>query len=192
VVATELVATELVATVTKQRQDNSGSTESIDLRRAGVSRGRAAALSDAVEQGKLAVNPAIQAKRRRRGTSAAQAKRRKWSAWTEEELNAFLDHIRGDRLESLWRAYAMTGARRGETVALHWSDVSDGSFRIERAYVYAGSRARLEGTKTGRERTVDLDETTAASVEAWRKAQTRSANERYRVSFSRLSGSTPR
>ena len=42
---------------------------------------------------------------------------------TADEAHALLQAIRGDRLESLFRVMLATGLRRGEALALHWSDV---------------------------------------------------------------------
>lgn len=42
---------------------------------------------------------------------------------TEVEARALLDQVRGERLEALYVVCLMTGVRRGETLALSWSDV---------------------------------------------------------------------
>ena len=42
---------------------------------------------------------------------------------TAEQAQALLEAIRGDRLEVLFRVMLGTGLRRGEALALHWSDV---------------------------------------------------------------------
>ncbi len=43
--------------------------------------------------------------------------------WTKEQLKAFLDSVKDDRLHPLWHLIAMTGMRRGEALGLRWSDV---------------------------------------------------------------------
>ena len=43
--------------------------------------------------------------------------------WSPDELTRFLASIEGNRNEALFRLLAMTGMRRGEVVALRWSDV---------------------------------------------------------------------
>ncbi len=43
--------------------------------------------------------------------------------WSPDELTQFLASIDGNRNEALFRLLAMTGMRRGEVVALRWSDV---------------------------------------------------------------------
>ena len=44
-------------------------------------------------------------------------------AWTADDVGAFLDHTTADRLHPLWVFLATTGTRRGEALALRWSDV---------------------------------------------------------------------
>lgn len=43
--------------------------------------------------------------------------------WTKEQLRTFLRAIEGDRVEALLWTIAATGMRKGEAVALRWSDV---------------------------------------------------------------------
>jgi integrase len=54
----------------------------------------------------------------------------------------------------------VTGARRGELCALRWSDVDleAGTVRIERSLTEIGHEIMEKGTKTGRGRTIGLDE----------------------------------
>jgi integrase len=40
-----------------------------------------------------------------------------------QELGAFLDHVRDDRLYALWLLVATTGMRRGELAGLRWVDI---------------------------------------------------------------------
>jgi integrase len=41
--------------------------------------------------------------------------------WTPEQLGAFLDSRRDDRLLAMWRVLALTGERRGEVLGLRWA-----------------------------------------------------------------------
>lgn len=43
--------------------------------------------------------------------------------WTREQLQAFLKAIEGDRIEALLWLIASTGVRKGEAIALKWSDL---------------------------------------------------------------------
>ncbi len=69
------------------------------------------ALRDAVKWGYLQSNVASFAEPPR-----ASAQHRELAVWSEEQLHAFLDSVRGDRLYPLWRFCAMTGCRRGEAL----------------------------------------------------------------------------
>ncbi|MFL5976243.1 MAG: hypothetical protein ACJ76G_14030 [Solirubrobacterales bacterium] len=58
----------------------------------------------------------------------------------------FLEHVDGDRLNPLWLLYASSGLRRGEALALRWSDLDlqRGYAAISRASVTAGYRVHLD------------------------------------------------
>jgi integrase len=47
----------------------------------------------------------------------------KIQAWTLPELNLFLEDIKGNRLENLFKFYVATGVRRGEGLALTWRSI---------------------------------------------------------------------
>ena len=72
------------------------------------------------------------------------------AAAADEELAVFL-----------WLAVT-TGARRGELVALRWSDLDleRGVLRLSSNYVVRGGQRQLKGTKTGGERLLSLDAAT--------------------------------
>jgi integrase len=61
----------------------------------------------------------------------------------------------------LWLA-AVTGARRGELCALHWTDLDlqRGVIRIAHSYSVAGGTKVRKGTKTHQDRSLAIDETT--------------------------------
>ncbi|MDH6283277.1 tyrosine-type recombinase/integrase [Prescottella agglutinans] len=91
-----------------------------------------------------------------------------FEAWTAQQLSAFLAWDRDvytDELHPLWHLLAFTGARRGEALALRWSDVDlkEGRITIRRALDSSqAGKGEVKGTKTGRTRVVDID---AATVE---------------------------
>jgi integrase len=66
-----------------------------------------------------------------------------------------------------------TGLRRGEVLALAWSDVDldDGTVRVHRALETHGPAVSVVGTKSGRGRTVVLPGTTLEALHGWRAAQ---------------------
>jgi integrase len=119
------------------------------------------ALRDAVTWGLLAANPVDRAK-----PPALPRKTAAEMRWSRDHLETFLAHTHGTRLHPLWHLLAWTGARRGEALGLHWSDVDlvDGSLVIRRSLSTTGGRAaEPRAPKTGSsERSVSLDPTTVA------------------------------
>ena len=95
----------------------------------------------------------------------ASAQHRELAVWSEEQLHAFLDSVRGDRLYPLWRFCAMTGCRRGEALGLIWPDldVEAGAVTIRRALVPINGELRESEPKTRRgRRRIALDAETVA------------------------------
>ncbi|HET7517226.1 MAG TPA: site-specific integrase, partial [Actinomycetes bacterium] len=74
------------------------------------------ALHDALRWGYLVRNVAEAA-----DPPAARTPEQK--VWSPQELDAFLDHVRDDRLYALWLLVATTGMRRGELAGLRWVDI---------------------------------------------------------------------
>jgi integrase len=74
------------------------------------------ALRDAVRWQLMARNPAGAA-------DPPRARRPEMKVWTPAQLHIFLADAAGDRYYTLWLFYILTGVRRGEALALRWSDV---------------------------------------------------------------------
>lgn len=137
------------------------------------------AFRDAVEAGHLAVNPARTVptlQRPRQAKPGGSALR----YWTADELRAFLEHAKGERLYPALHLAAFTGMRRGEVAGLRWQDVDlNGAFltvretRTSATDLGAGSGTRVivGEPKSGHGRRVDLDPGTVAVLRAWRKRQ---------------------
>ena len=70
----------------------------------------------------------------------------KTQAWTSQELRQFLEVVKHDRLYPLWLTLAMTGLRRGEALALRWSDVDLERARFRYAALLFPSTARSKCT----------------------------------------------
>jgi integrase len=69
---------------------------------------------------------------------------------------------------------AMTGLRRGELLALRWTDIDldAGAMSVARSLVVAVDQTVTEGLpKSGRGRAVALDSSTVAALRAHRKRQ---------------------
>lgn len=93
-------------------------------------------------------------------------------AWTASELARFLDHARSHRLYPALHLAAHTGMRRGEVVGLKWSDLDLGAKRVSvvRTMQCVGGRPVEFGVKTRTSRrSIALDDTTIAHLEAWRQ-----------------------
>ena len=66
---------------------------------------------------------------------------------------------------------AATGARRGEVLALRWSDIQDGRAIITRSLTQTRQVLEFKGTKTERPRDVKVPESALAVLDAHRKRQ---------------------
>lgn len=112
--------------------------------------------------GSLATNPVSKVR-------PPKAMSKNFTPWTLTELNTFLTHAKGHRLYYFFRLSAFTGARRGELLALKWSDF-DG-----KAITISASRGKLgekSSTKGGHgQRRVPLDPETIVQFIAHRKRQ---------------------
>lgn len=96
--------------------------------------------------------------------------------WTKEELNEFLNFVENEKsLEwfAFFRLLAYTGMRRGEILALEWSDLNFTS----KSLTISKSRKRTKDgevtgdTKTGQPRTINIDDETLKILLDWKKLQ---------------------
>ena len=106
------------------------------------------AFRDATRWHKLIRNPAADAdppKQPGRRGHAGQT-------WSAEELRRFLEATQGDALYPLWLMAAMTGARRGELLGLHWRDIDleAGRMAIHQSKTGTGIRSVALGAETVR------------------------------------------
>jgi len=123
------------------------------------------ALAMAVEDGLLYRNVGDGACRDLGGGQQGEDGTKELKAWTREQLAAFLDSQRSDRLFPLWHVIAFSGLRRGEALGLEWQgvDLDAGELSIRRALVLAGGRVVVSTPKTERSRrTVYIDPGTVA------------------------------
>ena len=118
------------------------------------------ALRDAVKWGYLQTNAASSADPPR-----VSAQHRELPVWSEQQLHAFLDSVKEQRLYPLWRFLAMTGCRRGEALGLTWRDldIENGRVAIVRALVPIDGKLYETEPKTKRgRRLIALDAETVA------------------------------
>ncbi len=136
-------------------------------------------LSDAVERNVLAVNPATGAHR------APTSMKITTRPWDQAEVGAFLSSpiVTADRHHAALHLAAMSGLRRGELLALRWSDLDmeTGRLSIHRGVVRTRTQGLVVGdpkTEAGK-RTIVLDQQTVAVL---RRHQTQQRQERMWVS----------
>ncbi len=126
------------------------------------------ALEDALAWGLLVRNPAASVK-------PPQHRRPKPKTWTADELGVFLDHIRGDRLETVFLLAATSGLRRSELLGLPWEavDLNRDNLAVYQTLILVGSKTQLRSdTKTdASRRQVALDGRTVAALRTHRRRQ---------------------
>jgi integrase len=125
------------------------------------------ALADAVRWGCIARNPADQ-------SDPPRARSPEMRIWTPDQLRAFVESVRGDRLYAAWMLAATTGMRRGELLGLRWSDVDLEAATLTvnqiRTVVAYEVVTLTPKTDKGR-RTIALDGKTLSALRAHRVAQ---------------------
>lgn len=97
--------------------------------------------------------------------------------YTREELVEFLSCLKKEnniKAYTLFRLLAFSGTRKGEVLALKWSDINfkDNEIKISKA-VSRGkdNKLYLKTTKTGKPRTIKMDEQTMKILKEWKKQQ---------------------
>lgn len=129
-------------------------------------------LSTALRKGMLAVNPMARAEKVPYAGEADHGK-----ALDQDELCALVDAFRGSVMFSIVAVAAFTGARRGEILALRWSDldIEAKTLRIERAVDHVkGQPLLLKAPKSARgTRTITIDDSLVALLCAEREKHLR-------------------
>ena len=126
-----------------------------------------AALRDAVRWGYVARNVAAAA-------DLPKGMAPEMRVWNPEQLGAFLDHVRTDRLYAAWLLLATTGMRRGEMAGLRWVDVDLDAGRVSprRPRVVVNHEVLVSEPKTAKgRRSIALDPATAAALREHRRWQ---------------------
>lgn len=106
--------------------------------------------------------------------AASSTRAPEMTAWTPEELRAFLGSVTEHHHGALFRVAAMTGLRRGELCGLRWADVDlEGSrLTVRRAITTIGHRPVAGDVKSARSRrSIDVDPVTMAVLRSHRTAQ---------------------
>jgi integrase len=99
--------------------------------------------------------------------------RREKKTLSPSQMKSILDETQGTSWEAFYRLAFFTGARRGELLALRWSDVDmeKGVLTIRSNIVEVDGRRVETSTKSGNPRKVTLDAATVAVLRNCRKAQ---------------------
>lgn len=146
------------------------------------------ALTDAVEQGIIAVNPALQKSRRgRRDKSRPGAGESRAHVWDKAQMADFLGWCQRTEAadEVAYFVLSYTGLRRGELMALRWGDLEidwkdtrseHGVLWVRRSVGVVktkGERERLieDRPKNGKPRPVELTTDTVRAIRSWRAAR---------------------
>jgi integrase len=99
------------------------------------------ALADALKRDLVATNAATKTTQAEQGGTTRRQTQP--ASWTAEEVRAFAAAVEDDRLRALWLLYVTVGLRRGEALALRWSDVDldAGTLRVTKSLVAVADQA---------------------------------------------------
>jgi len=126
------------------------------------------ALTDAVRWGHLSRNPVSLA-------APPKPTRPEMKVWSPEQLRAFVESTRSDRLAAAWLLLVTTGMRRGEVLGLAWEHVDFINAHlavVQSLSVVNYHDVRLVQPKTSKgRRSIALDPTTIAALQAHRQRQ---------------------
>jgi site-specific recombinase XerD/predicted RNA-binding Zn-ribbon protein involved in translation (DUF1610 family) len=132
------------------------------------------ACKDAVRWGQLSRNPLDAADPPRKKGDGS----REMQTWSKEQLRAFLEAAKDERLSPLWHLIAMTGMRRGEAIGLRWSDVDleNARLSVRRALIPINREVVVSEPKTAKgRRVIALD---PGTIEVLKGQAARQADER--------------
>jgi Site-specific recombinase XerD len=123
------------------------------------------ACKDAVRWGHISRNPLDAADPPRKKGDGTKEMR----TWTKEQVKAFLEAMKDERLSPLWHTIALTGMRRGEAIGLKWSDVDleNARLSVRRALIPTSREVVVSEPKTAKgRRVIALDPGTVEVLKA--------------------------
>ena len=123
------------------------------------------AFARAERWGLVAINPV------KRSEPPVPKKRRGVALTPAQQFLAFASATGPWCMATFLEVAAATGARRGEVLALRWSDIQDGRAIIARSLTQTRQVLEFKGTKTDRPRDVKVPESALAALETHRKQQ---------------------
>jgi integrase len=123
------------------------------------------AFSRAIRWGLVATNPVTR-------SEPPRVKKHRGIALTPAQQALVLDSASGPWcMGAFLEVSAATGCRRGEVLALRWSDIVDGRAIIARSLTQTRNVLEFKGTKSDEPRDVGLPESTLVVLEAHRRQQ---------------------
>ncbi len=108
------------------------------------------------------------------GAKPVRIERKEPQAWSKEELDTFLRATENDRLGGLWFLLGSLGLRRGEALALRWSDYDPDklTLSITKSRKKVGTSIIESSTKTARSvRTLPVPKAVATVLESHKARQ---------------------
>ena len=135
------------------------------------------ALQDAVSDGLIPRNVAD-------GIKAPKAKKKEINPLSPEQARAFLEAVRGDRLEALYSLAVQRGLRQGELLGLRWEDVEleAGTLQVRRTLALTKEGHVFEPPKNGKGRSVELTQGASEALRnhlARQLAEMKTSGDRY-------------
>src|SRR5699024_193643 len=130
-------------------------------------------MDSALEEGAIKFNPFSKVKTPR---TIEAVKDDSDKYYTKDELKQFLGFIKDDTMYyAIFRLLAFTGIRKGELMALQWSDIDykANTLSINKTVTYGEKSHQIIGpTKTqASNRIIKLDKTTLSVIQKWRIEQ---------------------
>lgn len=130
----------------------------------------------AIKRGYIQTNPfdLVDLPRQRKKSSP---KRETENFYTKEQLRQFLECAEQHpnfKIYAFFRLLAFSGMRKGEALALTWSDINfkENEISINKALGQGISqKLYIKPTKTGTDRTIKMDEATMVIIKEWKKKQ---------------------
>jgi integrase len=135
------------------------------------------ALQDAVSDGLIPRNVAD-------GIKAPKPKKKEINPLSPEQARAFLEAVRGDRLEALYSLAVQRGLRQGELLGLRWEDVEleAGTLQVRRTLALTKEGHVFEPPKNGKGRSVELTQGASEALRnhlARQLAEMKASGDRY-------------
>lgn len=136
-------------------------------------------LDFAIKRGTIQMNPfkLVEMPKNIIKKRAAQNELKGENFYTKEELNHFLTCLKDDndcKKYTLFHVLAYTGMRKGELLALQWTDIDFENHEITVSKAISlndENKIYLKSTKTGKTRIISIDPLTESILMQWKKQQ---------------------